>query len=239
MLLRSILTLTLLAGALAGQEPAAPKPVSVLPPLDTLSPADTARLDSARVRDRNARCWRARPMPECRMIFLTDFGAEFPVTSSRQPSAPPLYQRVFTERLSWSIGLMRNGHRHAHGVSISLVSENLSTFPMIVEYRYRNWLGGSHALDAGIGLRRSDAWIGSGLAPARGYTLMLGYSPTRWVGLTVRRDEVWANHAPYKSVMLGVNSTRVSEYAFKFVALALVDGLLGKIGLHRGDTEPE
>jgi hypothetical protein len=39
--------------------------------------------------------------------------------------------------------------------------------------------------------------------------------------------------------MLGVQSTRVSEYTFRLLALAIVDGLLARIGIERdtGDEE--
>jgi hypothetical protein len=40
-------------------------------------------------------------------------------------------------------------------------------------------------------------------------------------------------------VLFGVQSTRVSEYVFRGLALAIVDGLLAKIGIERdtGDDD--
>ena len=239
MLLRSILPLLFAAGAMAAQEPAAPKPVSVVPPLDTISPADSAHLDSLAQAARHVRCWRARPMPECRMVFLTDFGLEFPLYTTATTSPDPIFSKSFAPRLNWSIGLMRNGARHSHGVSLSLTSENTRQIPQIVEYRYRHWLGRGSAFDAAVGWKRNAVWQGAGHVDADGMTFLLGYTPTRWIGANVRYDFVNASGRTHRGVMLGVQSTRVSEYTFKFLALAIVDGLLARIGIERdtGDEE--
>lgn len=167
------------------------------------------------------------------MVFLTDFGFEWPVVTTRTASAPPVWRDAFLLRANWSLGLMRNGNRHSHGLSFSMMTEDLDALPHLIEYRYRNWLGGGHAIDAGLGLRRTSVWGGTDLVPAKGYSAMLGYTPTRWIGASIRYDRVKANDRAFTALALGLQSTRVSEYAFKFVGIAIVDGLLAKIGFER------
>jgi hypothetical protein len=231
-----------LSVVMVAQEPAAPRPVHTLPPLDTLhelTAADSARLDSLAQQARDVRCWRARPMPECRMVFLTDIGLEFPLYSTPSNAPSGVYSKSFPARVNWNIGLMRNGTRHSHGISLSLTSENASQIPQIVEYRYRNWLGRGSAVDAGIGWKRNEVYKGAGLVAGEGMTFLLGYTPSRWVGATVRYDFVNAGGRTFRGVMLGVQSTRTSEYVFKGLALAIVDGLLARIGFERDDGEPD
>jgi hypothetical protein len=227
-----------MSAALVAQEPVAPRPTHTRPPIDTLhelTAADSARLDSLAQQARDVRCWRARPMPECRMVFLTDIGVEFPLYSTPSNAPSGVFSKSFPARLNWSIGLMRNGTRHSHGISLSLTSENVSQIPQIIEYRYRNWLGGGSAIDAGIGWKRNEVYKGTGLVPGEGMTFLLGYTPSRWVGATVRYDFVNVRGRTFRGVLLGVQSTRTSEYVFKGLALAIVDGLLARIGFERGE----
>ena len=174
------------------------------------------------------------------MVFLTDFGIEAPLhtTRSNDPNAR-YYKRAFDVRGSWSVGLMRNGERHSHGVSLALTTEAGTRFPMIAEYRYRQWR--RHvAIDAGIGLKQQDVWIDNvGLIRGRGFTTLLGASPNRWVGANLRYEQMTVRGKRFTGIMLGVQSTRVSEYIFQGLALAIVDGLLARIGLERdtGDSE--
>jgi hypothetical protein len=231
----------LFVGSLAAQEPVAPKPVHQRPPLDTLYSAadDSAHLDSLARRSRHARCWRARPMPECRMVFLTDIGVDMPVWTTATTAPNPIYSKSFPLRVNWNIGLMRNGNRHSHGVSLALTSESMGQIPQIIEYRYRNWLGRGSAIDAAIGWKRNEVWEGPALTPAQGMTFLVGYTPTRWVGANLRYEFVNARGRTHRAVLFGVQSTRVSEYVFQGLALAIVDGLLAKIGIERdtGDDE--
>jgi hypothetical protein len=229
-----------LSAVLVAQEPVAPRPVHTRPPIDSVSPAaDSAHLDSIAQATRHTRCWRARPMPDCRMVFLTDIGFEFPLYTTATTSPDPHYSKSFPFRAAWSIGLMRNGDRHSHGVSLGFATESSRKFPQIVEYRYRSWLGRGSALDASIGWKRNSVWQDGGHANAQGMTFLLGYTPSRWVGANVRYDLVNAGGRTHRGVMLGIQSTRVSEYTFKFLALAIVDGLLAKIGIERDTGEEE
>lgn len=236
---RGICTLLLLATHAAAQEPTAHKPTSVRPPLDSLEPVNAAAVDSAYQRQRHARCWRARPMPDCRMVFLTDIGIDVPLYTTPSGAPNPSFSKSFPARLNWSLGLMRNGERHSHGVSIALTSENLSHAPQIIEYRYRNWLGPGSALDAGVGWKRNEVWQGTGLVPGQGMTFLFGYTPTRWIGATLRYDFVNAAGRTHRGVLLGVQSTRLSEYLFQGLALAIVDGLLARIGFERDTDDGE
>jgi hypothetical protein len=229
-----------MSAVLLSQEPVAQKPVGAVPVDSSISPAaDSAHLDSVLQRTRHARCWRARPMPECRMVFLTDFGLDGPLhtTTSKDPAAR-YYDRAFDLRMNWSIGLMRNGDRHSHGVSFSITSEAGFTFPMIAEYRYRQWRN-HFAIDAGAGLKRHGVWVDNvGLVKGSGLTTMLGISPSRWFGTSLRYETMKVRGQRFSGVMLGVQSTRVSEYAFQFLAIGIRDWLLGLIGIE-WESEPE
>ena len=173
------------------------------------------------------------------MVFLTDFAVEAPLHTSMSNDLDAGYhKRAFVVRGNWSLGLMRNGERHSHGVSLSITTETGFRFPMIAEYRYRQWRR-HFAIDAGVGIKRRDVWIDNvGLVRGRGFTTLLGASPNRWVGANLRYEQMTVRGKRFTGVLLGLQSTRVSEYMFQGLALAIVDGLLAKIGLER-DTEEE
>lgn len=230
-------SLIAVANICSAQEPIAHKPVGA-PPMDSITAEDSARVDSLLQRHRNTRCWRARPMPECRMVFLTDIGFDAPLYTTVSGDPAARYNRqAFDLRLNWSLGLMRNGDRHSHGLSLSMTSESGLRIPMIAEYRYRQWRRYA-AVDAGIGLKRNDVWIdGAGLVPGTGLTTLLGVSPSRWIGASLRYETMRVRGKRVTGVMLGLQSTRVSEYAFQGIALAIVDGLLARIGLTRDEGD--
>ena len=172
------------------------------------------------------------------MIFLTDFGFDFPITTTRaKDPAARFYNRDFDVRMMWSWGLMRNGDRHSHGVSLAITSEAARAIPMIAEYRYRQWRG-PMTFDAGLGLKRHQVWIdNTGLVEGRGITTMLGASPNRWIGLSLRYEQMRVRNTTHRGFLVGVQSTRVSEYAFQLLGIAIVDGLLGMIGLEREEEQ--
>lgn len=173
------------------------------------------------------------------MVFLTDFGFDGPLytTKSRDPDAG-YFKRAFDLRMNWSLGLMRNGDRHSHGVSLSVTSEAGLHFPMIAEYRYRQWRD-HFAFDAGVGLKRHEVWVDNvGLVRGSGVTTMFGVSPNRWFGTSVRYETMKVRGQRFTGVLLGVQSTRVSEYAFQFLGIAFRDWLLGLIGIE-WESEPE
>lgn len=219
------------------QEPVAQKPVGAIP-IDSITPEDSARVDSVLQRHRDTRCWRARPMPECRMVFLTDIGLEFPLYATPTTSRKPYQSKSFPPRLNWSIGLMRNGDRHSHGIALSVTSENTSQMPHLVEYRYRRWLSRNSAVDAGFGWKRNSIHHSAGELPSDGMTFFAGFTPSRWFGATIRYDHINALGRPHRGIMLGAQSTRVSEYTFQLMAIALRDWLLGLIGFE-WESEPE
>ena len=234
----SFVVLIAVSSAVAvAQEPVAQRPVGAIP-IDSITPEDSARVDSVLQRHRHTRCWRARPMPECRMVFLTDIGVEFPLHATPTTSPNRYFSKSFATRLNWSIGLMRNGERSSHGIALSVTSENTSQIPQLVEYRYRRWLPRGNAVDAGFGWKRNSIYHSTGELPADGMTFFVGFTPSRWIGATVRYDHINALGRPHRGVMLGAHSTRVSEYAFKFLAIGLRDWLLGLIGFE-WESEPE
>lgn len=179
-------------------------------------------------------------MPECRMVFLTDIGIDMPLSTTSSHAPNPIYSKSFPARLNWSLGLMRNGDRHSHGVSLSITSDAGLRFPMIAEYRYRQWRN-QFAIDAGLGLKRHEIWVDNGgLVAGTGLTTMLGFSPSRWFGTSLRYETMRVRGQRFTGVMLGVQSTRVSEYAFQFLAIGIRDWLLGLIGFEwEGEGEAE
>src|SRR5687768_5961971 len=97
-LVNALTIVAMTAFAVVAQEPVAPRPTHTRPPLDSLEPLNTAAVDSAYQKQRHARCWRARPMPECRMVFLTDIGVEFPLATTATTAPNPIFSKSFPAR---------------------------------------------------------------------------------------------------------------------------------------------
>lgn len=212
-------------------EPIAVRPRYVPPVMaDSADSTDTTVV--APLPEPRPSCWRAHPAPTCPGYFLTDFGAEFPITSSRGADPAGVTRTDLPFRVTWTIGLMANSGRNAHGGSGGVAMEEHANVVPIVEYRYRRWLDRSATLDAGVGFRGASlVHPREGRVPARGVTLMAGYSPNRWIGATLRLDLVRGGGRTGRALMMGVQSTRVSEHMFRLVAIGLVEALFAAIGV--------
>lgn len=180
-------------------------------------------------------CWRAQPMPRCPGFFLTDIGVETPMFSRSRASGR--HRSAFPMRLMWSVGLMGTSGRHSHGGAIAVTSDETANTGMVIEYRYRNWLGGDGAFDAGLGYRRGSVHLASETVQARGVTLLAGYTPNRWIGVTLRGDLMRAHGRSHNALMIGVTSTRASEFMFRAVFIELVRALFAKIGIELEEEE--
>jgi hypothetical protein len=216
----------------AQSEPVATRPTAPPVPVDTLV---IEQQSSEPPPSGEPSCWRAQP--RCPAFFLTDIGIEHPVAATKHPRAPG-NPAAFHTRLVWTIGLMGVTGRHAHGATVSLVSEAADRVPFMLEYRYRNWLGGSSALDLSLGYRRrgfNDT--GLGVVPAKGFTGALTYAPNRWVGLTTRADFLRVAGEDRRAIYLGISSTRISEEALKFTLVAVVQLLLERVGFTPNENE--
>ena len=181
-------------------------------------------------------CWRAQPMPRCPGFFLTDVSIETPVYSSRSTDGVGVLRRDFPVRLAWSVGFMATVGRHSHGGALAITSEETTSAGTVIEYRYRNWLGGEGAFDAGVGYRRGSVRSAGEFARADGGTVMAGYTPNRWIGVTLRGDMMRARGRTHHALMLGATSTRASEFMFRAVLYGAIRALLGSIGI---DLEEE
>lgn len=181
-------------------------------------------------------CWRAQPMPRCPGFFLTDIGIETPLYSTRTGDAARLRGSV-PMRLMWSVGFMGTSGRHSHGGAFALTSDDNVRAGTVIEYRYRNWLGGNSAFDAGLGYRGTSVRQGDEWVQARGATLLAGYTPNRWIGVTLRGDVLRARKRSHNALMIGAASTRASEFMFRAVFIEIVRALFAKIGIELEDEE--
>ena len=218
-------------------EPVAVKPVYTPPAV----PDTVVQAEPSPDAPRQPGCWRAQPMPRCSGFFLTDIGLEYPVLGTRTPNAGRL-RPDFPFRLTWNVGIMGTRGRHSHGGAIGITSDDNegSPLPFLVEYRYRNWLGGHAALDAGLGYRRNGVRDSLGaVRAAHGVTLMAGFTPNRWIGASVRADMVRRAGRTHSGVLLGVQSTRASEFMFRMVLVTAVRAVLGSIGLEVEEDEDQ
>ena len=175
-------------------------------------------------------CWRAQPTPRCPGFFLTDIGIETPLYSTRTGGAGRLRGSV-PMRLVWSVGFMGTSGRHSHGGAFALTSDDNVRAGTVIEYRYRNWLGGNGAFDAGLGYRGTSVRQGDEWVQARGVTLLAGYTPNRWIGVTLRGDVLRARGRSHNALMIGAASTRASEFMFRVVFHGAMSALLGAIGI--------
>jgi hypothetical protein len=175
-------------------------------------------------------------MPRCPGFFLTDIGIETPMFSTRTRDGGR-YRGAFPMRLMWSIGMMETSGRHSHGGALAVTSDETVNAGMVIEYRYRNWLGGDGAFDAGMGYRRGSVRDSSEMVRARGVTLLAGYTPNRWIGVTVRGDLLRAQGRSHNALMIGVTSTRASEFMFRAVFIEIVRALFAKIGVELEEEE--
>lgn len=226
------LALTLAASAAAqAPEPVAVKPTYTAPVVDSVETPVEEPPPA-----RRPGCWRAQPMPACPGFFLTDIGIETPLYSTRTNDAGRLRGSV-PMRLVWSIGFMGTSGRHSHGGAVALTSDDNVRAGTVIEYRYRNWPGGNSAFDAGLGYRRTSVRQGDEMVQARGATLLAGYTPNRWIGVTLRGDVLRARGRSHNALMIGATSTRASEFMFRAVFIEMVRALFGSIGIEWEEEE--
>lgn len=128
---------------------------------------------------------------------------------------------------------MRNVGGDATGPVFSLVGETAAGgLSRMAEWRYRRWLSATQAVDVGAGYKTTYVWTpDAGDVRARGMTAMAGWTPNRWIGVSGRVDIVGENGRTHRAVMLGVQSTRGSEYVARALLVELWRALLAQIGV--------
>jgi hypothetical protein len=227
----------LVAGAQS--EPVAVRPPYTRPVIDSTEMAPTQ--DSAATPASTAPgCWRAQS--RCSSFFLTDMGVEFPLHSTRlgEPTASGRRRSDFGTRLMWTFGVMGTKGRQSHGAAFSIASELSSSafFPYTFEYRYRNWVTSTSALDGGLGYKTHEVWVdGVGAVKGHGMTAMLAFTPSRFIGVNARFDLIRARGTNHSAVLLGLQSTRLSEVMMRFVFVETIRAVLGRIGIELEDED--
>jgi hypothetical protein len=214
----------------AQEEPVAVRPTYVRPPVDSAFAAETGvELPSSPARAPS--CWRARWKP-CPGFFLTEFGVEQPLASTKHVDTSGARRTDFAVRAVWTFGFLGTKGRHSNGVVLSLRTESAETVPFALEWRYRNWLSQRASIDAGLGYQTNQVWEpGVGLVNGRGVTAMIGFTPSTYVGFSLRTDVIRARHRDHRALMIGVQSTRLSEVFIKYAAIGVARALLAKIGI--------
>ena len=233
----SVVLLALPLQVLGGQqsEPVAERPRHIPPLVDSALVSDSAPAQPA-----PPNCWSAQRRPPCEGFFLTQIGMEIPVLGTRRNDPAERARRDFGARFAWSFGFMGTKGRHSHGGTFSFSSEPMADerIPHVVEYRYRNWVHATGAIDAAVGYKVADVWKnGTGLVRGRGMTAMVGFTANRWVGVSVRGDLIRAAGRERRGLMLGVHSTRGSELAIKYTAILMARTALAAIGIEWEEEE--
>ena len=226
-------------GASAQSEPVATRPWYVRPPMDSVS-ADSAVTDTQPAR-RGPGCYRAQSRSRCLGFLVTDFGFETPLYTTRHTPNTFFDGRDFELRVVWSLGGMRNFGRHAMGPVASITSEySMNGLPWTLEWRYRNWLNSTQAVDAGLGYKTMSVWQNDGVErKGKGVTARLAWTPNRWIGVSAHMDLVRANDETHNALMLGAQSTLVSEFVLRRLPGAILRALLARIGVEvESDNDP-
>ena len=105
-------------------------------------------------------CWRGKPAPKCTTFWITEFGFDGVMSTSRRVvdygSGSRYTARDFDSRLTWTVGPMFNtSSRRAIGGTLTM-SPLGSGFRAAVEARHRWWSAEGSALDLSAGLVRVD-----------------------------------------------------------------------------------
>ena len=120
-------------------------------------------------------CYRARPLPRCKAVFLTNFGGYVTPNSVSEGATR------FRVNADWGL-LVNTNPRDAFGASLFLtLDEDELTSGAAV--RYRRWLDADRSIDFAVGtpLSSGDLKPGSVLA-------IVKYNPQHWLGVAVRPE---------------------------------------------------
>jgi hypothetical protein len=142
---------------------------SALALLPLLSAALSAQQDSAGV------CYRARPLPPCRVVVLTNAGGY--ATPMRTFDGGTRFRAI----VDWGF-IVNTTARDAVGASAFLMLDE-NEFSAGAAMRYRRWLSPRRSLDISVGTPLSDGDL------RRGSVLgMIKYNPDHWVGFALRPE---------------------------------------------------
>jgi len=122
-------------------------------------------------------CYRARPLPRCRVVVLTNAGGY--VTPMRTFDGGTSFRAI----VDWGL-IVNTSPRDAVGASgfLMLDEDELSLGAAV---RYRRWLSTRRSIDVSVGTPISDGDL------RRGSVLgMVKYNPDHWVGFALRPEYV-------------------------------------------------
>ena len=245
---RHLLPVLALVGAVssaaAQSEPVATRPTHTKPVIDTTGVVrdSTPVADSAATpaRQPGPGCWRAQPLPRCEGFIVTDIGFEFPAyTTRRAVPTMPGTTTDFGTRLVWSFGFMNNVRGDAMGPVFSLAPElERAGVPWMLEWRYRRWQSATRAIDFGLGYKSNQVRVeGERELRGRGATAMVGWTPSRWIGVNARFELIAAGGNVHRALLVGVTSTRSSEFLTRALVVEIWRAMLAKIGIEWGNDE--
>lgn len=166
-----------------------------LPQLLSAQPRDTA------VATQPGFCWRARPLPRCKVFPITEVAFLAPLATSRT-ALDPVYgyggYPDFKSGLRWSVGAMRNETlKRAHGIVVTVGRDGGGDLTTAVEWRNRVWLGSTRSsADFGLGYSQKDVFIRHEVQSptrgdnvmARGFTASGALLPIDLLGVVARGD---------------------------------------------------
>jgi hypothetical protein len=145
-------------------------------------------------------CWTARPLESCRTFFVAEAGAYTALASTRYTrrgfDGRVTRSMHLTGHAGWEVGVMRNvSSRDAVGAAV-LAGADANGERIALKGRYRRWMRGNSAADAGAGVmlaRRAEPYAdprtpGNLHVPVAGLTGDVALGLTDWVGVSVRGD---------------------------------------------------
>jgi hypothetical protein len=127
--------------------------------------------------EEGALCYRPRPRPQCRVVFLTNAGGFVNVVG------PVNGDSRFRAIVDWGL-LMNQGPHDAIGTSFFLMLDE-DEFSLGPTLRYRRWFSPRRSLDVSVGTALSDGKLrfGSVLGTIK-------YNPNDWFGVALRPEYV-------------------------------------------------
>lgn len=163
-------------------------------------------------------CWRARPLPRCKIFPITEISVLVPLGTSRT-SPDPVYgygdYADFTSGLRWTIGTMRNeSPTRAQGFVVSVGIDSDGGPSPAIEWRNRLWLGSARSsADFSFGYSQKDVFIRPETpgapgdnATARGLTASGALLPIDLLGIVARADLLFTRGKTHYGFSVGAQS---------------------------------
>jgi hypothetical protein len=126
----------------------------------------------------SAVCWHARPMPRCKIVFLTDFSVDFSLAGRRFANGT-----AYRQMADWGL-VFSTGPRDAVGATFFTTLESGGVRAAGPAFRYKRWFDQKSSLDLSVGvLVVGDQERGSVFG-------LVEYRPAHWIGVALRPEIV-------------------------------------------------